>query len=113
MDNLHAIIKDIKGNYSNNNLINLSINLDNNSTGKFVFNDNASNISTNTFGIGLLSNFSDIKNSIQPVFQGSNHGSNLRISDNSQKETKSSNRSLSISLILIGFFSITQPSDIF
>ena len=74
-------------NNSNNNLINLSINLDNNSTGKFVFNDNVSNFSTNTFGIGPLSNFSDIKNSIQPVFQGSTHGSNLRISDNSQKET--------------------------
>jgi hypothetical protein len=31
-------------NNSNNNLINVSINLDNNSTGKFVLNDNMSNI---------------------------------------------------------------------
>ena len=72
-------------NTSNNNLINISNLLDNNSNAHFTLNDNVSTISSNTLlTYGPISkNNSDIKNNIQPVFQGSN----LRISDISQRET--------------------------
>ena len=71
-------------NNSNNNLINISNFLDNNSNGHFILNDNMSTYSTNTIYLGqIINNNSDLKNNIQPVFKGSN----LKSSDMSQKET--------------------------
>jgi len=72
-------------NNSNNNLVNISNFLDNNSNGHFILNDNMSIISNNTLYLGQIinNNNSDIKYNIQPVFKGSN----LRSSDMSQRET--------------------------
>ena len=64
---------------SNKNLMNISTNLDNNTTNKglFILNDNMSSISTNTLGVSINNN--SIKQKTK--------NSNIRLSDLSQKET--------------------------